>query len=230
MKVAVIVFPGSNCDHDMYHAIKHVLGREASFVWHQETSLDGFDLVTLPGGFSYGDYLRAGAIARFSPIMTALTEYVKKGGYALGVCNGFQILTELGLAPGALVHNRSMKFLCHDVFLKVETGDSFVTSGLSRGDTLKIPIAHMEGLYVADDKTIDALTAEDRILFRYCDINGAVTEDACPNGSLKNIAGVLSENRRVAGMMPHPERVVEAEVGGVDGLKIFESALRALNN
>lgn len=228
MKVAVVVFPGSNCDHDMYHAIKHVLGREADFVWHQETSLAGYDLVTLPGGFSYGDYLRAGAIARFSPVMTALTKYAKKGGYVLGVCNGFQILTEAGLLPGALIRNRTMKFLCQDVYLNVETSDSFLTGDLSKGDVIKVPIAHMEGLYVADDETVKRLEDKDQILFRYCERGGAVTPDACPNGSIKNIAGVLSENRKVAGMMPHPERVVEAITGGVDGLKLFESALTAV--
>lgn len=229
MKTAVIVFPGSNCDHDMYHAVKHVMGRDASFVWHQEESLEGYDLVTVPGGFSYGDYLRPGAIARFSPVMKALEAHIKRGGYVLGVCNGFQILTEAGHLPGALGRNQKLKFICSDVFIRVETNDSFLTSGLDRGEILTIPVNHMEGRYMADDETLDKLASEDRILFRYADVTGAITDEANPNGAMRNIAGILSENRRVAGMMPHPERVVEGETGGVDGLRLFEAAVRSLS-
>lgn len=225
MSFAVIVFPGSNCDHDCYHAVKHILGKEASFVWHQEMSLEGFDAVIVPGGFSYGDYLRAGAIARFSPVMGAVAEFAAKGGPVLGICNGFQILTEAGLLPGALARNASMKFICEDVFLRAETADSFVTGKMKKDRVVKIPIAHMEGRYVADEATLARLEDEDRVIFRYCDNEGAVTAEANPNGSVRNIAGVLSEGRNVAGMMPHPERACEDVLGGVDGLAVFESIL-----
>ncbi|MGK7344773.1 MAG: phosphoribosylformylglycinamidine synthase subunit PurQ [Candidatus Nitrospinota bacterium M3_3B_026] len=227
MRFAVLVFPGSNCDHDCYHAVKHVLGREAEFVWHRRTSLSGFDAVIIPGGFSYGDYLRAGAIARFSPVMEAVADFAKAGGPVLGICNGFQILTEAGLLPGALVQNASMKFICADVHIKVETENSFVTSEAQKGSVLRIPIAHMEGRYVADDDTLDRLEREDRILFRYCGPGGSMTERANPNGSAQNIAGVLSEGRNVAGMMPHPERACESVLGGEDGLVILRSMLGA---
>jgi len=228
MKFAILVFPGSNCDHDCYHAVKHVLGQEARFVWHQETSLDGFDAVIVPGGFSYGDYLRAGAIARFSPVMAAVTDFAEKGGPVLGICNGFQILTEAHLLPGALGRNDSMKFICSDTFVRVETQDSFVTRGVEKGSVLNLPIAHMEGRYIAADDTLAKLEDEDRIILRYCDAGGNVTGEANPNGSAGNIAGVISEGRNVAGMMPHPERVCEKELGGTDGLGIFRSMLERL--
>lgn len=229
MKTAVLVFPGSNCDHDCYHAVRHVMAREAKFVWHQETSLAGFDLVIVPGGFSYGDYLRPGAIAKFSPVMGALAKFTAKGGLALGICNGFQILTEAGLLPGALMLNSGMKFICKDTYLKVETSNSFVTGRMEKGKVISVPIAHMEGCYIADDDTLKKLEDDDRILLRYCSPDGQTGGVFNPNGSVGSIAGVLSERRNVAGMMPHPERVVEASLGGVDGLLVFESILNSLS-
>ncbi len=225
MKFAVVEFPGSNCDHDCFHAIKHALGQEASLVWHQEKSLSGYDVVVLPGGFSYGDYLRAGAIARFSPVMEAVARFAREGGPVLGVCNGFQILTEAGLLEGALMRNASMKFVCKNTYLRTETEESFLTRGIKKGKILKIPIAHIEGRYVADDETLKRLESEDRVLFRYCDRSGRVTREANPNGSLGAIAGILSPGRNVAGMMPHPERVCEEVLNGTDGLEIFKSIL-----
>ncbi|MBI4828058.1 MAG: phosphoribosylformylglycinamidine synthase subunit PurQ [Nitrospinae bacterium] len=225
MKFAVIEFPGSNCDHDFYHAAKHALGCETRFVWHQERDLSGFDVVILPGGFSFGDYLRAGAIARFSPIMAEVARHAKRGGYVLGVCNGFQILTEAGLLPGALTLNHGRKFICADMRLRVETANSFVTRGLEKGRVITVPIAHMEGRYIADEGTLRRLNGDDRVLLRYCDGQGAVTDQANPNGAAENIAGILSEGRNVAGMMPHPERVVEKALGGEDGLLILNSIL-----
>ncbi|MBI5814926.1 MAG: phosphoribosylformylglycinamidine synthase subunit PurQ [Nitrospinae bacterium] len=229
MKFAVIVFPGSNCDHDCYHALKHDLGVDVEFVWHTERSLDGYDMVTLPGGFSYGDYLRAGAIARFSPVMGAVERFAKRGGPVLGICNGFQILTEAGLLPGALAHNEHMKFICKDVHARVETSNSFATGGIEKGKVLRIPVAHMEGRYTAPDETLKKLLDEDRVLLRYCEKDGRVTGEANPNGSAMNIAGVLSEKRNVAGMMPHPERVCESALGGTDGLAVFESIISSLS-
>lgn len=230
MKFAVVEFPGSTCDHDMHYALRETLGQDAGYVWHESGSLDGFDVVVLPGGFSYGDYLRAGAIARFSPVMAAVAAFARRGGLVLGVCNGFQILTESGLLPGALMQNARMKFVCKDTYLKTQTTDAFVTRGLRKGEVLNIPVAHMEGRYVADESTLKRLEAEDRVLFRYCTCNGEVTEEANPNGSMGAIAGVLSEGRNVAGMMPHPERVCEESLGGVDGKKIFESILARMAN
>ncbi len=232
MKVAILVFPGSNCDHDCYHAYKHVIGCETAFVWHQETDLKGYDLVVVPGGFSYGDYLRSGAIARFSPVMSGVKTHVDRGGYVLGVCNGFQILTEAHLLPGALMRNASMKFICDNVHLKPGSDDTFVTSSTaSLTAPLSIPIAHMDGAYMADEATLDRLEGEGRVAYYYCDPTGNVTPDANPNGAMRNIAGILSENKRVAGMMPHPERVAEGILGGEDGLailtSIFEVAAKA---
>ena len=208
MKFAIVEFPGSNCDRDCHYAISQNMGHDAEFVWHQTTCLAGYDAVILPGGFSYGDYLRAGAIARFSPIMSAVAEFAKDGGPVLGICNGFQILAESGLLPGALLRNASMKFVCKDTFLRVENSDTFVTNELEKGDIVMAPVAHMEGRYVADEETLATLESEDRILFRYCDEKGNVTETANPNGSVNNIAGILSRGRNVAGMMPHPPRSV----------------------
>ncbi len=229
MKFAVLVFPGSNCDHDCYHALKHVLGISVDFVWHGDRDLTRYDVVILPGGFSYGDYLRAGAIARFSDVMKGLDQHIRKGGYALGICNGFQILTEAGHLPGALIQNRSTKFICEDSYIKAQTGDSFVTSKCGVDDILKIPIAHKEGCFVADEDTLDQLDRENRVVFRYCDQEGNVSELANPNGSARNIAGIISESRRVAGMMPHPERVCEEELGGSHGLTIFQSVMEVFN-
>jgi len=223
VKTAILVFPGSNCDHDCYHVTRHLLGWETDFVWHKEGELNGFDLVIVPGGFSYGDALRAGAIARYSPVMDALAQHAAAGGYILGICNGFQVLTESHLLPGALVRNGGQKFICHDVHLKVTNNDSFVTSAIDPATPVVFPVAHMEGRYVAEEATLDRLEGEGRVLFRYADLNGEATDAANPNGSARNIAGIISENGRIAGMMPHPERACETELGGVDGLKVFES-------
>lgn len=220
MRVGVVVFPGSNCDHDAWYAINRNLrgGLDASaeFIWHDSTNLGNVDAVLLPGGFSYGDYLRCGAIARFSPVMNAIKKFAAEGGLVLGVCNGFQILVEAGLLPGALLRNRDLKFICREVTLRTETTDSPFTSRLLKGQRLHLPIAHGEGRYFADQQTLDTLEAEDRIAFRYTDN---------PNGSIRNIAGILSRERNVLGMMPHPERACDPLMGSIDGLGIFESML-----
>ena len=218
MKFGVIVFPGSNCDHDAFYAAGHNLGESAEYIWHDSTSLGGVDAVILPGGFSYGDYLRCGAIAKFSPVMNAVKKFAADGGLVLGVCNGFQILVEAGLLPGALIRNRGLKFICREVGLRVETSRSPFTCGLRKGDVLRLPIAHGEGCYTADERTLDELEAEDRVAFRYVDN---------PNGSLRDIAGVLSRHRNVMGMMPHPERATEPLMGSSDGLAVFRSMLEA---
>jgi len=225
MKFSIVVFPGSNCDHDAYHAAKHVLGHDAEFRWHKETSLNGADVVVLPGGFSHGDYLRTGAIARFSPIMGAVAEFAAAGGPVLGICNGFQILCEAGLLPGAMLRNRDLKFHCEHVGVRIEQIDTPFTSLAAKGQVLRIPIAHGEGNYFADAKVIADLEASRRIIFRYCDPRGQITEDANPNGSLNNIAGICSAGRNVVGLMPHPERACEPVLGSADGLVLFESVL-----
>jgi phosphoribosylformylglycinamidine synthase len=227
MKFAVIVFPGSNCDHDAYHTAKHVLGQEASFVWHKDTSLDGADVVILPGGFSHGDYLRTGAIARFSPVMAAVTEFARKGGPVIGICNGFQVLLEAGLLPGAMLRNRDLKFHCEHVRVRVEQTNTLFTSRATAGQILSLPIAHGEGNYFADPDVIDMLESTGRVVFRYCDAGGAPTEAANPNGSLHNIAGICNEGRNVVGLMPHPERACERALGSADGLVLFESVMAA---
>lgn len=228
MKFAVIVFPGSNCDHDAYHAVKHVLGEEAQFVWHKETGLGSADVVILPGGFSYGDYLRTGAIAQFSPVMAAVREFADRGGPLLGICNGFQVLCEAGLLPGALLRNRDLKFHCEQVCVRVEQTDTPFTVKAVRGQTLRLPIAHGEGNYFADPETISHLEASGRVVFRYCEADGRVTDAANPNGSLNNIAGVCNEGRNVVGLMPHPERACESPLGSADGLVILESVVASL--
>ncbi|HSC29056.1 MAG TPA: phosphoribosylformylglycinamidine synthase subunit PurQ [Vicinamibacterales bacterium] len=228
MTFAVIVFPGSNCDHDAYHAVKHVLGEGAEFVWHKETSLTGADVVILPGGFSHGDYLRTGAIARFSPVMTAVAEFARRGGPVLGICNGFQILLEAGLLPGAMLRNRDLKFHCEHVSVRVEQTDTPFTERASSGQVLRLPIAHGEGNYYADADVIRALEAGRRVVFRYCDPDGQATDASNPNGSVNNIAGICSEARNVVGLMPHPERACEAALGSDDGLVLFESVVAAL--
>ena len=228
MKFAVIVFPGSNCDHDAYYAAKHVLGQQAAFVWHKETSLGGADVVILPGGFSHGDYLRTGAIARFSPVMSAVSDFAAKGGPVLGICNGFQILLECGLLPGAMLRNRDLKFHCEIVGVRVEQTDTPFTALAEAGQVLRLPIAHGEGNYFAPPETLAALEAERRIIFRYANAAGETTDQANPNGSLANIAGICSEGRNVVGLMPHPERACQLAVGSADGLVILESAARAL--
>ncbi len=219
MKFGVIVFPGSNCDHDAVYAVAHNLGQPAAFIWHDSTSLGDVDAVILPGGFSYGDYLRCGAIAKFSPVMTAIKKFAAEGGPVLGVCNGFQILVESGLLPGALLRNRSLHFICREVRLRVETADSPFTNATRAGATLRLPIAHGEGCYYADERTLDELEAEDRVAFRYLDN---------PNGSLRDIAGILNRERNVMGMMPHPERATEALMGSSDGLAVFHSLTQVM--
>ena len=225
MKIAVVVFPGSNCDHDAYHAFKHVLNVPTVFVWHKETSLDGADAVVLPGGFSYGDYLRCGAIARFSPIMREVEAFAKKGGPILGICNGFQTLVEAGLLPGALLRNRTLSFICRDTFLRTEASDTPFTSRLKEGQVIRVPIAHGEGNYFAEPETLKRLNGEGRVVFRYADPDGRLDERWNFNGSTEAIAGVCNEGRNVLGMMPHPERVVEASVGGRDGRSILGSII-----
>jgi phosphoribosylformylglycinamidine synthase len=228
MKFSVIVFPGSNCDHDAYHAAKHVLGHEAEFVWHKETSLKGADVVVLPGGFSHGDYLRTGAIARFSPVMRAVSEFARSGGPVLGICNGFQILCEAGLLPGAMLRNRDLKFHCEHIRIRVEQTDTPFTMAASKGQVLRIPIAHGEGNYFAEPAVVSALESERRVIFRYCDPAGQITEEANPNGALRNIAGICNETRNVVGLMPHPERACETALGSADGLVMFHSVVAAL--
>ncbi|HIG74787.1 MAG TPA: phosphoribosylformylglycinamidine synthase subunit PurQ [Bacteroidetes bacterium] len=229
-RIAVLVFPGSNCDHDAYHAAKHVFGQDARFVWHKEESVGDADLVIVPGGFSYGDYLRSGAIARFSPVMKDVVRHAKEGGLVLGVCNGFQVLCEAGLLPGALMRNASLRFVCRDVHLRVENAETPFTNQAQVGDLLTVPVAHGDGNYTADEATLDRLEAENRVVFRYADADGQITPEANPNGSARNIAGVLGENGNVLGMMPHPERCVEAILGhgGADGAVLFRSALAHL--
>lgn len=227
MKSAVIVFPGSNCDRDMAVALQQFSGRETEMVWHKDASLpDGLDVVAIPGGFSFGDYLRCGAIAARSPIMRAVVEFAQAGGHVLGVCNGFQVLTETGLLPGALMQNAGLKFVCRDVHLKVRTTDSPFTRSYGNAGVIRIPVAHHEGNYIADDRTLDALGSEDRIAFSYCQADGSAGEN--PNGAMRDIAGILSQNRRVLGMMPHPERLSDGELGGQDGAKLFESMLSSM--
>ena len=228
MKFAVVVFPGSNCDHDTYHAVRHVLGQEAAFVWHKETSLGDADVVILPGGFSHGDYLRTGAIARFSPVMDAVRVFADRGGPVLGICNGFQVLLEAGMLPGAVLRNAGLKFRCEQVLLRVEQTDTPFTVTCDCGQLLRIPIAHGEGNYFADPETLSTLESSGRVIFRYCGPSGEVSEAANPNGSLNSIAGVCNERRNVVGLMPHPERACESPLGSSDGLVLLESVVASL--
>jgi phosphoribosylformylglycinamidine synthase subunit PurQ / glutaminase len=228
MKFGVVVFPGSNCDHDAYHAAKHVLGQDAEFLWHKDRGLKGADVVVLPGGFAHGDYLRTGAIARFSPIMPAIQEFARSGGPVLGICNGFQVLLESGLLPGAMLRNRDLKFHCEHVTVRVEQTDTPFTSGAVKGQRLRLPIAHGEGNYYAEPEVVRSLEAARRVIFRYCDERGEVTELANPNGALNGIAGICSEGRNVVGLMPHPERACESPLGSADGLVLFESVVTSL--
>ena len=227
MNFAVLQFPASNCDQDAIHAAR-LLGHAARYVWHKENSLGAADVVIVPGGFSYGDYLRCGAIARFSPVMQAVKQFADNGGLVLGVCNGFQVLTEAGLLPGALVRNRDLQFHCEHIFLKPATNDSPFTNKIPAGKILRIPIAHGEGCYFADEETLAKLKANNQILWQYCDATGNLTDPANPNGSLLNIAGVCNERRNVAGLMPHPERACEPLLASDDGKLIFESIFAAL--
>ena len=228
MKFAVVVFPGSNCDHDAYHAVKHVLGQQAAFVWHKETTLSGADAVILPGGFSHGDYLRTGAIARFSPVMPAIEAFAKAGGPVLGICNGFQVLLEAGLLPGAMLRNADLKFHCEHVHIRVDAVDTPFTQVCQPGQVLRVPIAHGEGNYFAQPEVLRMLEEQRRVVFRYTTPAGDPTLSANPNGSARNIAGICSEGRNVVGLMPHPERACEAALGSADGLLILESAVASV--
>ena len=228
MKFGVLVFPGSNCDHDTFHVIAEVARQPVTFLWHDSEDLHGVDAVLVPGGFAYGDYLRTGAIARFSPVMQAVKRFAAGGGLVLGICNGFQILTEAGLLPGALMRNAGLKYICKQVHLRVETAKSPFTNQLTQGSVLDIPIGHMEGNYFCTPEEIARLESEDRIAFRYVDPEGNPTQEANPNGSLGNIAGILNEGRNVMGMMPHPDRSSEQILGSADGWKIFASMIEAL--
>lgn len=228
IKFGVIVFPGSNCDHDAYHAAKHVFGQEARFIWHKETHLGDVDVVIVPGGFSYGDYLRAGAVARFSPIMQDVVRFANDGGIVMGICNGFQVLCESHLLPGALMRNASLRFACRQTHLRVENADTPFTRAMTPGQVIEVPIAHGEGNYYASDDVLDRLEANGQVLFRYVDAQGNATSEANPNGSARNIAGICNERRNVLGMMPHPERCAEALLGSTDGALVFESIVSHL--
>jgi phosphoribosylformylglycinamidine synthase len=228
MKFGVLVFPGSNCDHDTYNVIAEIARQPVTFLWHDSEDLQGVDAVLVPGGFAYGDYLRTGAIARFSPVMQSVRKFAAGGGLVLGICNGFQILTEAGLLPGALMRNAGLKYICKQVHLRVETTNSPFTNQLAKGQVLQIPIGHMEGNYFCTAEDLRQLEAEDRIAFRYATPAGEITAAANPNGSVANIAGILSQGRNVLGMMPHPDRSSEKLLGSSDGWKIFASMVEAL--
>ena len=228
MKFGVVTFPGSNCDQDIIDVLSRIMGQPVENLWHKNQQLKGSDMIILPGGFSYGDYLRSVAIARFSPVMQEVIQFAKKGGYVLGICNGFQILTEAGLVPGALLHNENRKFICRNIYLKPATTNSFLTSELDPNKALKIPIAHGEGNYFARPDVIKSIEDQDQVLFRYCDEFGNVTPESNPNGSMNNIAGVCNAERNVFGMMPHPERAADPILGNQDGVAIFESILKSV--
>ena len=230
MKFAVIQFPGSNCDQDCLAAINGIEGLRGEYVWHKETSLQGFDALVLPGGFAYGDYLRCGAIARFSPIMPAVLREARAGMLVLGTCNGFQVLCEAGLLPGALVRNRSLRFVCDMAITRVEATDSPFTNGCTEGELLRLPIAHGEGCFFAEAETLAELKAHRQILLRYADASGRITAEANPNGSIENIAGICNRERNVFGLMPHPDRATDARLGSADGLKIFRSMIHAIKS
>ena len=226
MKFGVIVFPGSNCDHDSYYAVNHAAGQPATMLWHESTDLQNCDAIIVPGGFAYGDYLRTGAIAHFAPIMASVKKFAATGGLVIGICNGFQILCESQLLPGALLRNAGLKYICKQVYLKVETTDTPYTQGMRKGDVLQIPIGHMEGNYFCDADTLSELRKQERVVFRYCTPEGEITAAANPNGALDNVAGICNEGRNVLGMMPHPDRSSEAMLGSSDGLKIFQAMVR----
>ncbi len=225
-RFAVLVFPGTNCEGDVLHGLRTVTGQPAELVWHKEGSLDGFDAAVVPGGFAHGDYLRAGGLARFSPVMEPLAQMAESGRAVVGICNGFQILQEAGLLPGAMLRNRSLTYVCRDVEVRVEGGPSPLTFGLEPGATLRLPVGNGEGNFRADDDVLDAIEAEEQVIFRYCERNGEVTEAANPNGSRNNIAGVRNRRGNVAALMPHPDRAYEEVLGGVDGRRLFESLHR----
>ena len=225
LKFGVVTFPGSNCDEDMIYVLGTVLGQKVESLWHKDRDLKGCDFIVLPGGFSYGDYLRSGAIARFSPIMEEVVKHANKGGYVMGICNGFQILCEAGLVPGALLHNNTQKFICKNVYIKADNNNTLITSAVDTNKALKIPIAHGEGRYYADEATLKSLQDNGQVLFRYCDQNGNITEDSNPNGSILNIAGVTNAGKNVFGMMPHPERAADEHLNNTDGKFLFDSIL-----
>ena len=229
-KVGVVVFPGSNCDHDAYYAFKKLLECETRFLWHKETGLQGCDLIILPGGFSYGDYLRTGAIARFSPIMNSVIDFANKGGYVIGICNGFQILLEAGILPGVMLKNKSLQFVCKDVYLSLANDNTVFTKDISPEKVLKIPVAHGEGNYFADDRTLKTLEENDQIVFRYSSPERIISEIYNPNGSVKNIAGIINKKGNVLGMMPHPERSCDPVLGKTDGQLIFRSIINNIFN
>jgi len=228
MRTSVIVFPGSNCDRDVKTAIERITGKAPAMIWHGDHDVPASDLIVLPGGFSYGDYLRCGAMAAHSPVMRDVIAKAKTGTPVLGICNGFQILCESGLLPGVLMRNASLKFVCRDVHLRVERADTMFTSAYKKGDVIRVPVAHGDGNYFTDAETLARLEGEGRVAFRYCDENGAVTAEANPNGALANIAGIVNESGRILGMMPHPERLYESALGGTDGRGMFESIATAL--
>lgn len=228
MKFGIVMLPGSNCDHDALHVTRDVLGADAELLWHKDTTLKGADCVIIPGGFAYGDYLRAGALAKFAPIMEPIRRHAAAGGLVFGICNGFQVLTEAGLLPGALMRNQRLRFLSREVILRTEETDTPFTNALVPGQRLRIPIAHGEGNYFADESTLDELDRNRQVIFRYCDDEGRLTAESNPNGSARSIAGICNRERNVLGMMPHPERCSEALLGNVDGLGIFQSIAAAM--
>src|SRR5207248_402299 len=227
MKFGVLVFPGSNCDHDAYWVLSHVARQPVTFLWHESHDLENCDAIVVPGGFAYGDYLRTGAIARFSPVMEAVREFARKDGLVIGICNGFQILCESGLLPGALMRNTGLKYVCKQVHVRVENSNTPFTHALRQDEVLQIPIGHMEGNYFCDQPTRATLERDRRIIFGYCNLTGKISAEANPNGSVENIAGICNEGRNVLGMMPHPERASENQLGGSDGLKVFDSMVTA---
>jgi len=227
LKFGIVVFPGSNCEHDVYHVVKHLLGHDAAFLWHKDTTFAGVDCVVLPGGFAHGDYLRCGAMARFSPIMKAVEAHAARGGMVFGICNGFQILAEAGLLPGALVRNAGLSYICRDQYLRVERQDTPFTARIKQGTVLKVPIGHGEGCYYAPEEVLKELEQKRQVVFRYCDPGGQVTGEWNPNGSLRAIAGVCNERGNVLGMMPHPDRCAEEVLGNAEGRRIFESIVHS---
>jgi len=229
-KFGVVVFPGSNCDHDTYYVLRKILDLDVIFLWHKQVTLEDCNVIILPGGFSYGDYLRTGAISRFSPIMSEVIKFANNGGYVFGICNGFQILLEAGLLPGVMVKNESLNFVCKDIYLKIENEKSVFTSGINKDASLKIPIAHGEGNYFADKKTVAELEDNNQIVFKYCASNGSITQDANPNGSISNIAGIINKKGNVLGMMPHPERCSDSVLGKTDGSLIFNALVNNILN
>jgi len=228
MKFGVVIFPGSNCDQDMVYVLKNIMKQEVVELWHKSTDLQEVDAIAIPGGFSYGDYLRSGALAKFSPIMESVINFANRGGLVFGVCNGFQILCESGLLPGTLLHNDNQKFICKNIFIKAENNETIFTSLISKNRVLKIPIAHGEGKYYADKETLKEMRLNNQILFRYCDSDGNITKEANPNGSIENIAGICNKEKNVFGMMPHPERASDEELKNIDGKIIFESMINTV--